>query len=115
MIKLKTEVNKSAIMKQLRKEATEMYDAAYEGEYAIEQFLYGAERLFNLLRLPRVSGSLSIEQLEKADMWYCLHKNHVNKLYHLAENSLPPTLNEDKNNPSLWKAGHWKWYLDNYR
>jgi hypothetical protein len=62
-----------------------------------------------------VSGSLSIEQLEKADMWYCLHKNHVNKLYHLAENSLPPTLNEDKNNPALWKEGHWKWYLDNYR
>jgi len=62
-----------------------------------------------------VSGSLSIEQLERADMWYCLHKNHVNKLYHLAENAFPPTLNEDKNNPTLWKAGHWKWYLDNYR
>lgn len=61
MIKLKTEVNKSAIMKQLRKEATEMYDAAYEGEYAIEQFLYGAERLFNLLRLPRVSKSANSE------------------------------------------------------
>ena len=62
MIKLKTEVNKSAIMKQLRKEATEMYNAAYEGEYAIEQFLYGAERLFNLLRLPRVSKSEGIER-----------------------------------------------------
>jgi hypothetical protein len=62
-----------------------------------------------------VSGSLSIEQLERADMWYCLHKNHVNKLYHLAESSFSPTLNEDKNNPTLWKAGHWKWYLDNYR
>jgi hypothetical protein len=62
-----------------------------------------------------VSGSLSAEQLERADMWYCVHKNHVNKLYHLAENSFPPTLNEDKNNPALWKEGHWKWYLDNYR
>lgn len=65
--------------------------------------------------LYSVIGILSDEQLERADMWYCLHKNHVNKLYHLAENSFPPTLNEDKNNPALWKAGHWKWYLDNYR
>lgn len=62
-----------------------------------------------------VSGSLTVKQLEKADMWYCLHKNHVNKLYHLADCSFPPSLNEDKNNPTLWKAGHWKWYLDNYR
>ena len=65
--------------------------------------------------IHNVSGSLSIEQLERADMWYCLHKNYVNKLYHLAESGFPPTLNEDKNNPNLWKAGHWKWYLDNYR
>jgi hypothetical protein len=61
------------------------------------------------------SGSLSVEQLERADMWYCLHKNHVNKLYRLADNPFPPTQHEDKNNPALWKAGHWKWYLDNYR
>lgn len=67
------------------------------------------------LHIPDVSGSLSIEQLESADIWYCVHKNHVNKLYHLAESSFPPTLNEDKNNPALWKAGHWKWYLDNHR
>ncbi len=60
-------------------------------------------------------GSLSIEQLESADIWYCVHKNHVNKLYHLAESSFPPTLNKEKNNPAIWKAGHWKWYLDNYR
>ncbi len=65
--------------------------------------------------LHSVIGILSDEQLERADMWYCLHKNHVNKLYHLAEKSFAPTLNEDKNNPSLWRAGHWKWYLDNYR
>lgn len=62
-----------------------------------------------------VSGSLSNDQLERADIWYCLHKNHVNKLYRLADNSFPPTLTEDKNNPALWKAGHWKWYLNNYR
>jgi len=56
MIKLKTEVNKSAIMRELRKEAESMYDAAYEGEYAIEQFLNGAEALFKKLRIADVVG-----------------------------------------------------------
>ena len=72
-------------------------------------------KLFARQHVSKQSSSLSNEQLERADMWYCLHKNHVNKLYHLADNSFPPTLTEDKNNPALWKAGHWKWYLDNYR
>lgn len=67
------------------------------------------------LLIDDVSNSLSIKQLERADIWYCLHKNHVNKLYQLADNSFKPTLHEDKNNPALWKEGHWKWYLDNYR
>jgi hypothetical protein len=53
-MKLKTEVNKSAIMKQLRKEADEIYEYTYEGEYAKAQFLYGSERLFNLLLIPCV-------------------------------------------------------------
>jgi len=54
-------------MKQLRKEAIEMYDAAYEGEYAIEQFLYGAERVFSLLSLPTVRKSANIEDKKKVD------------------------------------------------
>lgn len=73
------------------------------------------QKLRKAYAIRSVSGSLSAEQLESADMWYCLHKNYVNKLYDLAENSFPPSLNEDKNNPALWKSGHWKWYLDNYR
>lgn len=76
--------------------------------------MYNDEMYQEALRKAK-NGDLSIEQLERADMWYCLHKNHVNKLYHLADNSFPPKLTEDKNNPALWKAGHWKWYLDNYR
>lgn len=56
MIKLKTEVNKSAIMRDLHNEAVEIYKNAYEGEYAIKQFLYGAEKLFEKLRQPPVSG-----------------------------------------------------------
>lgn len=56
MIKLKTEVNKSAIMRDLHNEAVEIYKNAYEGEYAIEQFLYGAEKLFEKLRQYNVRG-----------------------------------------------------------
>ena len=57
MIKLKKEVNKSAIMRELRKEADKMYENSSEREYAIEKFMEGAESLFNLLRLPVVSNS----------------------------------------------------------
>jgi hypothetical protein len=57
MIKLKKEVNKSAIMRELRKKAVKMYENSSEREYAIEKFMEGAESLFNLLRLPVVSNS----------------------------------------------------------
>lgn len=57
MIKLKKEINKSAVMRELRKEADKMYENSWEREYAIEKFMEGAESLFNLLRLPVVSNS----------------------------------------------------------
>jgi len=57
MIKLKKEVNKSSVMRELRKEADKMYGNSLERDYAIEKFMEGAESLFNLLRLPVVSNS----------------------------------------------------------
>ena len=57
MIKLKKEVNKSAVMRELRKKANKMYENSWEHEHAIEKFMEGAECLFNLLRLPVVSNS----------------------------------------------------------
>jgi len=57
MIKLKSKVNKSQIMRELRKEADKIYENSWEREYAIEKFMEGAESLFNLLRLPVVSSS----------------------------------------------------------
>ena len=65
----------------------------------------------NKLNLGGVSGS----DLEKADMWYCLHKNHVNKLFNSTKTEYPPTELEDIKNPNLWKAAHWRWFLNNYR
>ena len=72
MIKLKTEVNKSAIMRDLHNEAVEIYKNAYEGEYAIEQFLYGAEKLFEKLRQCNVvgrSGQLPCGDCENYAQW----------------------------------------------
>ena len=65
----------------------------------------------NKLNLYGVSGS----DLDKADMWYCLHKNHVNKLFNSTKIEYPPTELEDIKNPNLWKAEHWRWFLNNYR
>lgn len=50
MIKLKEKINKSQIMRELYNEAVEIYKNSYESEYCIEQFLYGAEKLFEKLR-----------------------------------------------------------------
>lgn len=55
MIKLKSEVNKSEIMRKLKAEANKRYENAYEKEYAIEQFLLGAESLFKKLRIDTVN------------------------------------------------------------
>lgn len=50
------------------------------------------------------------EQIKKAETWYSLHDNHVNQLIKTAKLSYPPTEEEDKNEPSIWKAEHWKWF-----
>ena len=54
MIKLKNEINKSATMRELRKEAEKMYEHSFMCDERIDDFMHGAETLFNLLRLPRV-------------------------------------------------------------
>ena len=60
-------------------------------------------------------GIVSDSCLDSADLWYCLHKNHVNKMYSNAKIGYAPTETLDIENPNLWKPEHWKWYLDNYR
>jgi hypothetical protein len=67
MIKLKSEVNKSQIMRELKEEAKNMYDNAYEGENAIEQFLLGAESLFKKLRI----GAVMRSRFNKGDIVIC--------------------------------------------
>lgn len=56
MIKLKNEINKSATMRELRKEAEKGYEHSWQPELQVEAFMKGAEALLNLLHLPRVSN-----------------------------------------------------------
>ena len=58
MIKLKNEINKSATMRELRKEAKKGYEHSWQPELQVEAFMKGAEALLNLLHLPRVSNSV---------------------------------------------------------
>ena len=58
---------------------------------------------------------LTDAQIEKAREWFYLHKDHVGKIITMdIITSYPPTDHEDKNNPSLWKANHWLWFVRTY-
>jgi hypothetical protein len=57
------------------------------------------------------TDKLSKNQIDKAKKWYVDHKEHVDKLFNILGKMYPPTEIEDKNNPALWKAEHWKWFL----
>lgn len=57
---------------------------------------------------------LNSNHVEKATAWALKHRAHVESLAQLAAQSYPPTLNEDKRDPALWKAGHWNWFLKLY-
>lgn len=51
--------------------------------------------------------------LEKADMWYNLHVDHITNLIKNIKTGYPPTLTEDIINPWLWKPEHWRWFINN--
>jgi hypothetical protein len=54
---------------------------------------------------------LTIGQISNTIKWYKQHKEHINKMVADTEKAYPPSLIEDKNNPMLWKAEYWKWFL----
>lgn len=61
--------------------------------------------------LTMINMELTNKQYKTAAIFYGKHKDHVDKLIINIKNPYPPTLAEDKNNPALWKANHWKWFL----
>ena len=56
MIKLKNEINKSAIMSELRKEAEKIYENNWQSKLQINAFMEGAKTLLNLLCLPYIEN-----------------------------------------------------------
>ena len=54
MIKLKTEVNKSALMREIKQQALDIYENSSESYEKSQAFIAGAESFFDLLRLPVV-------------------------------------------------------------
>ena len=61
--------------------------------------------------MSKVQDTLTDKQINRALHWYATHVDHVNKLMLSTENTYPPSLNEDKEEPSLWKPEHWKWFI----
>ncbi|HWR94055.1 MAG TPA: hypothetical protein VN192_02520 [Flavobacterium sp.] len=74
MIKLKTEVNKAQLMREIADDANGMYARTYEAELRIKDFVSGAEYILNKLRLPAVMPSVCdhyFAAYKKGDnIWY---------------------------------------------
>ena len=56
---------------------------------------------------------LTGRQMQEAEIWYYKHRNYVSSIVN-DKSKFPPTDNEDKNEPSLWKPEHWNWFLEYY-
>jgi hypothetical protein len=57
---------------------------------------------------------LTFEQAWRAKDWMKKHLFHVFNLIKNLESGYAPTLQEDKNNPALWKPQHWIWFIQEY-
>lgn len=55
---------------------------------------------------------LTFEQAWRAKDWMKKHLPHIFNLIKDLKAGYPPTLQEDKNDPKLWKAEHWYWFVD---
>jgi hypothetical protein len=62
-----------------------------------------------------VSEILSEVQIGRAFFYYWKHKRYVDDMVNLTQNQFEPSQMEDKNDPMLWKAEYWKWFLANCR
>lgn len=58
-----------------------------------------------------VSDVLSEIQINRALIYYTKHKEYVDNMVKLTQNSFEPSQIEDKNDPMFWKAEYWKWFL----
>lgn len=59
MIQLRSEVNKSEIMQEVKNQAVKIYKESYQPDLQALAFIQGAEMIFDLLRLPVVGITLN--------------------------------------------------------
>jgi hypothetical protein len=79
-----------------------------------KQFGLSKSKNQQLVNTTKPEDVLSGHQQQIVEIWYYKHRHYVHKLVASATTKCPPTLKEDKDDPSLWKAEHWNWFLDYY-
>jgi hypothetical protein len=78
------------------------------------------ETLDDVSQLSYLSGNFkrkahvfTSKEISKARKFYNEHWVYVDKLLNTAKLiGYPPSLAEDIRNPALWKAEHWRWFMD---
>jgi uncharacterized membrane protein len=63
----------------------------------------------------KLTDVLSSNQLSNVLIYYLRHKKHIDHLVSTTEKSFSPSQIEDKNDPMIWKAEYWKWFLSNLK
>lgn len=63
--------------------------------------------------LLKINEVLTTEQERRVLLFYNEHRKYIDKLVSETEKAYEPSQGEDKNNPMIWKAEYWKWFLAN--
>ena len=61
----------------------------------------------------KISDVLTDKQKNGAFLYYLNHKEHIENIMSETNKAYEPSQSEDKNDPRIWKAEYWKWFLAN--
>lgn len=94
----------------------EYFRNCYENEMsAYRALLYFRDYVnddFKMEKQQKLHDVLSQSQIASAINFYKNHQMHIDNIVAYAEKAYPPTLAEDKSYCMIWKAEHWKWFLN---
>jgi len=62
-------------------------------------------------KLPKIEDMLSYDQILNAQEYYQEHKYRIDGMLDETDIGFDVSEAEDKNDPRLWKPGHWLWFL----
>jgi hypothetical protein len=78
-------------------------------------FGHRTKEIISYGELPAVKDALRPKQIIRAMNYYSEHVRHVELLMKETNIACDVSEWEDKNNPSLWKPGHWLWFFDKHK